>query len=103
MGWNGYAATALPGSELYKIAINKGLDVPETYEAYSFHSYNALPLSNENLTAAQILKFRDEAFLKYHTNEKFLKKVFKKFGNVALENIKKMTSIKLNRKILEQN
>tara|TARA_Y100000816_G_scaffold271692_1_gene236448 strand:- start:1048 stop:2583 length:1536 start_codon:yes stop_codon:yes gene_type:complete len=103
MGWNGYAATALPGSELYKIAINKGLDVPETYEAYSFHSYNALPLSNDNLTAAQILKFRDEAFLKYHTNEKFLNKVSKKFGNVALENIKKMTSIKLNRKILEQN
>ena len=101
MGWNGYAATALPGSELYKIAINKGLDIPKTYEAYSFHSFDALPLSNENLTAAQILKFRDEAFLKYHKNEKFLKKVSKKFGHVALENIKKMTNVKLRRKILE--
>ena len=101
MGWNGYAATALPGSELYKIAINKGLDIPKTYEAYSFHSFDALPLSNENLTAAQILKFRDEAFLKYHKNEKFLKKVSKKFGHVALENIKKMNIVKLRRKILE--
>ena len=101
MGWNGYAATALPGSELYKIAINKGFKIPATYEAYSFHSFNALPLSNENLTAAQILKFRDEAFLKYHKNEKFLKKVSKKFGHVALENIKKMTTVKLRRKILE--
>ena len=102
MGWNGYAATALPGSELYKIAINKGLDIPKTYEAYSFHSYNALPLPNENLTSAQILKFRDEAFLKYHTNEKFLKKVSKKFGTIALENIKSMTNIKLKREILEK-
>ena len=101
MGWNGYAATALPGSELYKIAINKGLDIPKTYEAYSFHSFDALPLSNENLTAAQILKFRDEAFLKYHKNEKFLKKVLKKFIYFALENIRKMTSVKLRRKILE--
>ena len=50
MGWNGYAATALPGSELYKIALDKGAKLPETYGAYSFHSYNALPLSNENLT-----------------------------------------------------
>ena len=103
MGWNGYAATALPGSELYKIALDKGVKLPETYGAYSFHSYNALPLSNENLTAAEILRFRDEAFLKYHTNKKFLNKAFKKFGKKSIDNIKHMTSIKLKREILEKN
>jgi len=103
LGWNGYAATALPGSELYKIALDKGEKLPETYEAYSFHSYNALPLSNENLTAAEILHFRDEAFLTYHKNENFLKKALKKFGKKSVDNIKAMTSIKLKRQILEKN
>ena len=103
LGWNGYAATALPGSELYKIALDKGEKLPETYEAYSFHSYNALPLSNENLTAAEILHFRDEAFLTYHTNENFLNKALKKFGKKSVDNIKAMTNIKLKRQILEKN
>ncbi len=103
LGWNGYAATALPGSELYKIALDKGEKLPETYGAYSFHSYNALPLSNENLTAAEILHFRDKAFLTYHTNEDFLNKAFKKFGKKSIDNIKSMTSIKLKREILEKN
>ena len=88
MGWNGYAATALPGSELYKIALDKGVKLPGTYGAYSFHSYNALPLSNENLTAAEILRFRDEAFLAYHTNKNFLNKALKKFGKKSIDNIK---------------
>ena len=103
MGWNGYAATALPGSELYKIALDKGVKLPETYGAYSFHSYNALPLSNENLTAAEILRFRDEAFLAYHTNKNFLNKALKKFGKKSIDNIKNMTSIKLKRELLEKN
>ena len=102
MGWNAYAATALPGSELYKLATDKGLDLPVNYEGYSFHSYEALPLSNENLTAAEILKFRDEAFYKYHTSQKFLEKVSKKFGKIAIDNIKAMTKLKLKRKILEK-
>ena len=101
MGWNAYAATALPGSELYKIALDKGISLPKTYEGYSFHSYDALPLSNDNLTAAEILRFRDEAFNTYHTNENFLKKVSKKFGKIATDNIKSMTNVKLKRKILE--
>ena len=101
MGWNGYAATALPGSELYKIALDKGVKLPETYGAYSFHSYDTLPLSNENLTAAEILRFRDEAFLTYHTNKDFLNKALKKFGKKSIDNINNMTSIKLKRKILE--
>lgn len=103
LGWNGYPAIALPGSELYKIALDKGEKLSETYEAYSFHSYNALPLSNENLTATEILYFRDEAFLTYHKNENFLKKVLKKFGKKSVDNIKAMTSIKLKRQILEKN
>ena len=101
MGWNAHASTPLPGSELYKIAIENGSDLPNNYEGYSFHSYDALPLPNENLTAAEMLEFRDNAFNIYHSNKRFLNKVQNKYGKTAVENIKEMTKVKLRRKILE--
>ena len=102
LGWNAYGAMALPGSELYSLAKKNNLELPNSYEGYSFHSYETLPLANENLTAAEILKFRDEAFLTYHKNPKFLDKVKKIFGQKAVENIEKINKVKLKRKILEK-
>ena len=55
LGWNGYAAMALPGSELYKIALAKGHKLPEDYQGYSFHSYDTVPLPTEKLTSKEIL------------------------------------------------
>jgi radical SAM superfamily enzyme YgiQ (UPF0313 family) len=98
-GWNTYAAMALPGSQLYKSAIEKNIELPENYEGYSFHSYNSQPLPTENLTAGEVLKIRDEKFMEYHNNPLFLKKIFEKFGDKAVFNIKKMTEIKIKRKL----
>ncbi len=102
LGWNGYAAMALPGSELYKIALAKGHKLPEDYQGYSFHSYDTVPLPTEKLTSKEILSFRDSAFHKYFTNEVFLKKIEDKFGKIAKNNIQRMTEVKLKRKILEK-
>jgi radical SAM superfamily enzyme YgiQ (UPF0313 family) len=99
-GWNTYAAMALPGSQLYKEAKIKKISLPSNYEGYSFHSYETLPLPTEKLTAAEILKLRDDAFIRYHTYSPFLKLINKKFGSKAAENIIEMTKIKLKRKIL---
>jgi len=103
VGWNAYAAMALPGSQLYKNAIENNISLPDSYEGFSFHSYESLPLPTETLTPEQILEFRDKCFLEYHKSDKFLKKIEKKFGKKAIDNIKKITSIKLKRKILEKN
>ena len=103
LGWNAYAAMALPGSELYKQAIENNIKLPESYEGYSFHSYSTLPLPTEKLSAAEILKFRDESFINYHTNNFFLDRVKKKFGFKAAENIIESTKIKLKRKIIEES
>jgi anaerobic magnesium-protoporphyrin IX monomethyl ester cyclase len=99
-GWNAYAAMALPGSKLYKDAFEKGIELPNTYEGYSFHGYDTLPLPTETLTASQILEFRDKAFEDYHSYTPFLEKIKNKFGQIAVENIKNMLKIKLNRKII---
>ena len=46
--------------------------VPEEYEEFSFHSYEAIPLPTEHLKPFEILKLRDEKF-----NQYFEKRIFK--------------------------
>ena len=98
-GWNTYGAMALPGSLLYRDALKKGIKLPETYEGYSFHSYETLPLPTETLTAKEIITLRDDDFNKYHNHKPFLALIQKKFGKKAVENISEMIKIKLKRKI----
>ena len=100
-GWNTYAAMALPGSQLYKNALEKKYKLPESYEGYSFHSYETQPLPTETLKAEEILEYRDKSFINYHTHKTFLDKIGRKFGQKALDNIKDMTKINLKRKILD--
>ena len=99
-GWNTYAAMALPGSQLYKNALEKKYKLPSSYEGYSFHSYETQPLPTQALTAEEILEYRDKSFKNYHTYKPFLDKIKKKFGNKALKNIFNMTQVTLKRKIL---
>ena len=98
-GWNTYAAMALPGSLLYKKALEDGTKLPESYEGYSFHAYETLPLPTEKLSAAEIISLRDDAFNRYHNYKPFLNLIEKKFGKIAANNIVEMTKIKLKRKI----
>ena len=98
-GWNTYGAMALPGSYLYKKALEEGNQLPDTYEGFSFHSYETLPLPTEKLSAKEIITLRDEAFNQYHNHKPFLNLIEKKFGKEAVKNIVEMTKIKLKRKI----
>jgi hypothetical protein len=97
---NMYCAMAYPGSPLYLQAKQKGWKLPEKYEGYSQHSYSTKNISNDNLTAQEILKFRDEAWMKYHTNENYLSLLESKFGFESKKNVQETTKIKLKRKIL---
>ncbi len=101
IAWNAYVAIPLPGSQLYKDSVEEDMELPEDYDGYSFHSYNSKPLPTKNLTTSDILKFRDESYIKYHTYKPFLQKVENKFGTIAIDNIKEMLKIKLKRKYSE--
>jgi radical SAM superfamily enzyme YgiQ (UPF0313 family) len=100
-GWNMYAAMALPGSQLYADALASDVEVPTTYEGYSFHSYDSLPLPSGRATAAQALRFRDEAFGVYHTNARVLERIRSRFGEAAAAQVAAMTQITLKRRILD--
>ena len=101
MGWNAYGAMPLPGSELYYNAIMNDEEVPERYEQYSFYGYDTLPQPNENLSSAEILRFRDEAFVEYHSDDTYLNNIEKSFGKEAKESIIKLLEVTLSRRILE--
>ena len=96
-GWNAYPAIALPGSQLYKDSFDNGYQLPTSYDQYGFHAKKTLPMYNENLTRKEILDFRDQAFIKYHSNDNFLNMIESKFGTKAKENILKSLEVKLER------
>jgi radical SAM superfamily enzyme YgiQ (UPF0313 family) len=96
-GWNAYPAIALPGSQLYKDSYDNGYELPKSYDQYGFHAKKTLPMFNEKLSRLQILQFRDQAFIKYHSNDNFLNMIERKFGTKAKENILKSLEIKLER------
>ena len=97
---NMYCAMAYPGSPLYLQAKQSGAKLPNSYEGYSQHSYSTQNLSTDSLTSEEILRFRDMAWMKYHTNPDYLKLLEEKFGQAASKNLKQTTKIKLKRKLL---
>lgn len=96
---NFYSTMAYPGSPLYRMAVEKGWELPDSWIGYSQHSYETTPLPTETLRPAEVLKFRDEAFMKYFSNPRYLDMIQKKFGDDVVRHVKEMTQIKLKRKL----
>ena len=98
---NIYAATSLPGSPLYMKAKQEGWELPNNYSEFGFLSYDHIPSRTYNLETKDVLAFRDYAFKALFENPRFLSMIQNKFGDAAIDNINRMNSIRLKRKILE--
>lgn len=97
---NVYPCQALPGSPLYYTAKANGWKLPSTLSGYAFLSYDSEPLPTRHLSAAQVLKFRDNAWRTYFTNPRYLQSVEKTFGLQQRKNVETMARIQLKRKLL---
>jgi radical SAM superfamily enzyme YgiQ (UPF0313 family) len=97
---NMYPCQALPGSPLYNTARANGWALPDSYAGYAFLSYESQPLRTKHCTADEVLRFRDVAWQKYHTNAAYLNLVERKFGAKQRLNVEAMARIPLRRKIL---
>jgi anaerobic magnesium-protoporphyrin IX monomethyl ester cyclase len=97
---NMYPCQALPGSPMYYAAKKNGWALPDSYEGYGFLTYESQPLPTKSLSAAEVLKFRDDAWQKYFTNPAYLSLVERKFGSQEKINIEDMTRIPLKRRLL---
>ena len=97
---NMYPCQALPGSPMHQTAKKNGWALPDSYEGYAFLSYESQPLATKYLSAAEVLRFRDEAWQKYFTHAPYLDLVESRFGAEERKNVEAMTQIRLKRKIL---
>jgi radical SAM superfamily enzyme YgiQ (UPF0313 family) len=97
---NMYPCQALPGSPIYRQAIRNGWKLPSSYEGYGFLSYECEPLATKHVSAAEVLKFRDDAFQRYFTDPKYLALVGSRFGAQQRANVEDMTTIRLKRRLL---
>ncbi|HEY7426268.1 MAG TPA: radical SAM protein [Gemmataceae bacterium] len=97
---NFYSAMAYPGSPLYARALRQGVPLPEKWTGYSQHSRDCLPMPTRYLTAREVLRFRDEAFLRYYTDPNYLAMVEKRFDTETVAHIKQMTNYTLERDLL---
>jgi radical SAM superfamily enzyme YgiQ (UPF0313 family) len=97
---NFYSAMAYPGSPLYDLAVRQGVPLPAAWTGYSQHSRDCLPLPTRYLPAREVLRFRDEAFLRYYTSPRYLEMVGQRFGAETVQHIRHMTSYRLERDLL---
>lgn len=99
---NIYCATAYPGSELFAEAEKQNWRLPDTWAGYSPYSYDHLPLQTKYLTSEEVLKFRDEAYVKCFNSDKYLTLVREKFGSEVSDSVKATLTKQLRRKYLEE-
>lgn len=97
---NFYTAMAYPGSQLYEDAAKQGIKLPETWLGYSQYSEETLPLSTKYLSAADVLRFRDNAFKEYYKNPKYLEMIRKKFGPKVVQHVVEMLKHEIHRKFV---
>jgi radical SAM superfamily enzyme YgiQ (UPF0313 family) len=99
---NFYSAMAYPGSGLYAQALARGWTLPESWIGFSQHAYETLPLPTNHVSAADVLRFRDEAFQAYYRNPAYLNMVERKFGPDTVAHVRAMVEHPLRRKALER-
>jgi len=100
---NFYSAMAYPGSPLYNLAVRNGWELPDSWSGFSQHSYDCKPLPTEQVSSANVLRFRDTAFHEYYENPDYLNMVQSKFGDETMRHIQEMTGRRLRRKLLEES
>jgi radical SAM superfamily enzyme YgiQ (UPF0313 family) len=98
---NFYGVMVYPGSRLYADAVAAGKAVPAKWEMYAPLGYECVPFAPDGLTPAEVLAFRDAAFLRYFTDEGYLAMLGRKFGQAAVAQVRQMTAVPIRRKILE--
>ena len=82
---------------LYDQAIRQGWRLPDRWSGYSQHSVDALPLPTHHLSAAEVLRFRDDAFQKYFSAPSYLEMIRRRFGDATVAHIAQMASHRLDR------
>ncbi len=94
---NMYCAMAYPGSPLYGRAVAENLPLPQSWNGYSQHAYETLPLPTRYLSGSEVLAFRDAAFHEYFSSSQYLDMIEKLFSHQVREHVEGMAAKHLPR------
>ncbi|MBX3166254.1 MAG: cobalamin-dependent protein [Candidatus Eremiobacteraeota bacterium] len=97
---NFYSSMAYPGSALYQEALREGLPLPTTWEGFSQHAIDSLPLRTKYLSGPEVLAFRDDAFHRYYGDPHYLATLESRFGPEVRAQTEKMAATRLQRNYL---
>jgi len=86
-----------PGSSLFTEVYNSGVELPPTYSGYSYYSKDSFPNPTDSLTREEILKFRDDAFIKYFNRKEWFDKIKQKFGQETVDIYKDLLKVTIIR------
>jgi len=100
---NFYCNMAYPGSKLYEMALRESWPLPTDWSGYSQHSIDTMPLPTRHISARDVLRFRDEAFIRYFRNPRYLAMIENRFGTQTVQHIGEMLSKKLVRSLLQDD
>ena len=93
-----------PGTKYYEMAKESGYPLPKRWNDYGFFAPGAVPMSSENLTAREIVEFRDKAFVEYFSSDSYQNMIKSKFGQETIDFINnRILSKSIKRDILCQN
>jgi radical SAM superfamily enzyme YgiQ (UPF0313 family) len=100
--WINFAVTmAYPGSKDYFQMQAEGKIKNDRWIQYAQYSYECTPMGSKYLTPAEVLKFRDEAFVGFFKdNDTYFNNIRNKFGEQYVDSIKQMCATRLRRKLL---
>jgi radical SAM superfamily enzyme YgiQ (UPF0313 family) len=93
---NMYPVFAYPGTKLYE-----DIEEPKDWKGYALYGYECKPMATKYLSAAAILRFRDQAFVNYHSRPEYLTMIEEKFGRKTKDHILRMLQHPLKRHLLE--
>ena len=96
---NFYCTVAYPGTALYNQAVAEGWELPASWSSWSHYAYDYLPLRTKHLTAAEVLRFRDDAFQKFYKSPSYQSHILTRFGPRALVEVQEMARVPLKRKL----
>jgi len=86
------------GDGLYERALAEGWALPESWHQYAQFGEDTLPLPTKHLSAGEVLRFRDRAFVDYFSDERYQRMIRETFGEEALDHIGRMLEHKMVRK-----
>ncbi|MFC1510430.1 B12-binding domain-containing radical SAM protein [Candidatus Omnitrophota bacterium] len=93
---NMYPVFPYPGTKLYD-----QIEEPKDWRGYSLYGYECRPQATKHLSAAQVLRFRDEAFVRYHSRPQYLDMIERKFDKATRAHIEGMVKVPLKRRLLQ--